>query len=213
MLLLIQTGHVMKEHRIRYLSFLGIARDDKFCGYILDCGERSGEKSFKFYGFRMEPNSDRLCLALHAACQARYKRVVDVNVRRQVSSGSSSSSSNMRQISEEVRETTSLQCWPSSLLIIYYQSGQSGVNSDASQSKSSSSLFGRLGSLKKTKKISLAETKSFVVQYLGHQCINRVDGLDTVRPVVQVCHVWGRGSHVSTGCPTQEKLHSPPQTK
>lgn len=78
-----QTGRVLKEHRVRYLSFLGIARDDRFCGYILDCGERKGEKCFRFYGFRMEPNTDRLCLALHSACQARYKRVLEANAHRQ----------------------------------------------------------------------------------------------------------------------------------
>lgn len=68
---------------MRYLSFLGIANDDRFCGYILDCGERNGEKCFKFYGFRMEPNTDRLCLSLHSACQARYRRVLEANTRRQ----------------------------------------------------------------------------------------------------------------------------------
>ena len=75
---------MFKEHRVRYLSFLGIATDDKFCGYILDCGERNGEKCFRFYGFRMEPNTDRLCLSLHSACQARYQRVLEANAKKQV---------------------------------------------------------------------------------------------------------------------------------
>ena len=77
----------MKEHRIRYLCFLGIARDDCFCGYILETGERRGEKHFVFYGFRMEPNTDRLCLALHSACQARYKRVLETQARVQADGG------------------------------------------------------------------------------------------------------------------------------
>lgn len=81
--LLFQTGVVLKAHRVRYLCFLGIARDDRFCGYIIDTGEKKGEKSFKFYGFRMEPNTDRLCLSLHAACQARYKRVREATSRQQ----------------------------------------------------------------------------------------------------------------------------------
>ena len=51
----------------------------RFCGYILDSGEKAGEKTFKFYGFRREPNTDKLCLALHSACQARYQRVLDAN--------------------------------------------------------------------------------------------------------------------------------------
>ena len=32
-----------------------------------------------FHGFRKEPNTDRLCLALHTACQARYKRVLEAH--------------------------------------------------------------------------------------------------------------------------------------
>ena len=80
---MLQTGRVLREHRIRYLCFLGIARDDNFCGYILESGGRKGEKQFMFYGFRMEPNTDRLCLALHSACQARYKRVLESQARTQ----------------------------------------------------------------------------------------------------------------------------------
>ena len=72
---------------MRYLCFLGIARDDNFCGYILESGERKGEKRFTCYGFCMEPNTDRLCLALHSACQARYKRVLESQARTQTDGG------------------------------------------------------------------------------------------------------------------------------
>ena len=37
------------------------------------------DKKFMFHGFKMEPNTDKLCLALHTACQARYQRVLDSN--------------------------------------------------------------------------------------------------------------------------------------
>lgn len=77
-----QSETVIREHRIRFLCFLGIAKDDRFCGYILDNGVKDGEKQFQFHGFRKEPNTDRLCLALHKACQARYQRVVDSNMDR-----------------------------------------------------------------------------------------------------------------------------------
>lgn len=55
-----------------------------------------------------------------------------------------------------------------------------------SESRPTSSLLGKFGSLKK-KKHSIVETKSFSVLYLGQQGVAKVDGLDTVRPVVQVC--------------------------
>lgn len=61
---------------------------------------------------------------------------------------------------------------------------QTSTGGELTASKSNSSLFGKFNSLKKKKK--LTETKSFVVQYLGNQGVNKVDGLDMVRPVVQV---------------------------
>ena len=51
----------------------------RYCGYIIDSGERGGQKHYKFHGFRKEPNTDSLCLALHLACQARYQRVLNAN--------------------------------------------------------------------------------------------------------------------------------------
>ena len=56
---------------------------------------------------------------------------------------------------------------------------------------SSSSLLGKFGSLKK-KKHAVVETKTFIVHYLGQQGVAKVDGLDTVRPVVQVGGAWVR---------------------
>jgi amyloid beta (A4) precursor protein-binding family B protein 2 (Fe65-like) len=69
----------ISEHRVRYLCFLGIATDDRYCGYILESarGRKPTEKKFLFHGFKLEPNTDKLCLALHTACQARYQRALE----------------------------------------------------------------------------------------------------------------------------------------
>ena len=64
----------------------------------------------------------------------------------------------------------------------------------ANDTTPSKSLLGKFGSLKKSKRLSIGEVKTFVVQYLGQQGVDRVDGLETVRPVVQVTtptsHTW-----------------------
>ena len=67
---------MLGDHRVRFLCFLGIARDDRFCGYILDSGEIKGEHCYRFHGFTKEPNTDKLCLVLHNAYLARYRRVM-----------------------------------------------------------------------------------------------------------------------------------------
>jgi len=70
-------------------------------------------------------------------------------------------------------------------------------------------LFQRLGSLKKSKKVTLSggsgsvaaacpggDSKRFAVQYLGCVPVSKVEGLDTVRPAVQVgsgCGLEGVG--------------------
>ena len=51
-------------------------RFHRFCGYIVD----SGDNQFQFHGFKCNPNADKLCLALHSACQARYQRVIDAHL-------------------------------------------------------------------------------------------------------------------------------------
>ena len=53
----------------------------RFCGYILESarGKKPTEKKFLFHGFKMEPNTDKLCLTLHTACQARYQHVLDAH--------------------------------------------------------------------------------------------------------------------------------------
>ena len=48
----------------------------RYCGYIVD----NGDTQFQFHGFCCAPNSDKLCLALHSACQCRYQRVIDAHL-------------------------------------------------------------------------------------------------------------------------------------
>ena len=58
----------------------------RYCGYILESSARSrrqSEKRFLFHGFKMEPNTDKLCLALHTACQTRYQKVLESNPEAQ----------------------------------------------------------------------------------------------------------------------------------
>lgn len=142
-----QTDKVIREHRVRFLCFLGIGRDDKYCGYIIDSGERAGLKHYKFHGFRKEPNTDSLCLALHMACQARYQRVLNAN--------------------------------PAAARKLEDSMGPERV-----RSKSTNSLFGRLGSFKKTKTED-PKCHSFVVQYLGSVPVAKSEGLETVKGPVQ----------------------------
>ena len=40
----------------------------------------NGDNQFQFHGFFCHPNSDKLCLALHSACQSRYQRVIDAKL-------------------------------------------------------------------------------------------------------------------------------------
>lgn len=74
-----KTKKVLREHRIRFLSFLGIATNSHYCGYIVDLGGKDRGKKFQFHGFKKEPSTDHMCLALHNACQKRYQRVIEAS--------------------------------------------------------------------------------------------------------------------------------------
>ena len=189
---------MLKDHRVRYLSFLGIGRDDQFCGYILDSGQRKGEKCFTFYGFHMKPNTDRLCLALHSACQARYKRVREQSSRQETQTIQEAQTIQETQTSQEVGVA------PCSGMGLFKGGAflQPTATRELPHSKSSSSLLGKkFGSLKKSKRTSVhVVQKSFMVQYLGHQNVGKVDGLDTVRPVVQASHSLQISCHIHVTC-------------
>jgi amyloid beta (A4) precursor protein-binding family B protein 2 (Fe65-like) len=142
-----KSDRTIGEHRVRFLCFLGIAKDDSCCGYILESfrGRRQTEKKFMFHGFKMEPNTDKLCLALHTACQARYQRVLDSNPGTQ------------RTHNRE--------------------------HADRLRSKSTSSILGRLGSFKKSRRED--DSKTFTVQYLGCQQVSKSEGLEVVKGPIQ----------------------------
>ncbi|XP_065886432.1 uncharacterized protein [Dysidea avara] len=69
-----QNEDLLQEHRVRFLSFLGInPKDEKYCGYIVD----NGDGQFVCHGFMADPNSNKMCISLHSACQSRFQRVLD----------------------------------------------------------------------------------------------------------------------------------------
>ena len=65
-----KTGEVVMETRVRFLSFLGLSNDDSMCGYIT-----GDDGTYYCIGFKMEPNSIQLSLAMKTACENRFKRV------------------------------------------------------------------------------------------------------------------------------------------
>ncbi|KAI6661041.1 hypothetical protein LOD99_13763 [Oopsacas minuta] len=65
-----KTGEVLTETRVRFLSFLGLSNDDSMCGYIT-----GDDDTYFCLGFRMEPNSIQLSLAMKDACESRFQRV------------------------------------------------------------------------------------------------------------------------------------------
>lgn len=80
-----KTGEVVMETRVRFLSFLGLSNDDSMCGYI------TGDDGTYFcIGFKVEPNSIQLSLAMKSACENRFKRVSKSIPDDSIKSGSSS---------------------------------------------------------------------------------------------------------------------------
>ncbi|CAF2921295.1 unnamed protein product [Rotaria sp. Silwood2] len=61
--------------RIRYLSFLGVGVDIRFCGIIVHCADNS----FKCHVFYCQPSCIQLCKNIEAACKLRYQKCLDAH--------------------------------------------------------------------------------------------------------------------------------------
>ncbi|CAF1039418.1 unnamed protein product [Rotaria magnacalcarata] len=61
--------------RIRYLSFLGVGQDPRFCGIIIHCVDNS----FKCHVFHCLPSCIQLCKNIEAACKLRYQKCLDAH--------------------------------------------------------------------------------------------------------------------------------------
>lgn len=67
-----ETDEVVREIRVRFLAFLGMSEDAKYCGFIV-----GDDDEYFCHGFKAEPNCIELCMAMKKACQERYQRVID----------------------------------------------------------------------------------------------------------------------------------------
>ncbi|XP_076340443.1 protein Fe65 homolog isoform X2 [Tachypleus tridentatus] len=66
---------ILVECRVRFLSFLGIGRDVKYCGFIM----HTADDKFMAYVFYSEPSTGALCKTIEAACKLRYQKCLDAH--------------------------------------------------------------------------------------------------------------------------------------
>nr|CAD7202879.1 unnamed protein product [Timema douglasi] len=66
---------LLAECRVRYLSFLGIGRNVKHCGFIM----HTAQDLFIAHVFYCEPSSGALCKTIEAACKLRYQKCLDAH--------------------------------------------------------------------------------------------------------------------------------------
>lgn len=70
-----ESNDQLLDCRIRYLSFLGVGQDSRFCGIIIHCADNS----FKCHVFHCLPTSIQLCKNIEAACKLRYQKCLDAH--------------------------------------------------------------------------------------------------------------------------------------
>lgn len=70
-----QTGEIIVECRIRYLTFIGISkRDIRWCGFIMQSTSKS--KTFTAHAFECHPTAAQVCEAIQRSCMKMYEKVV-----------------------------------------------------------------------------------------------------------------------------------------
>ncbi|KDR19882.1 hypothetical protein L798_06003, partial [Zootermopsis nevadensis] len=70
-----EENKLVAECRVRYLSFLGIGRNVKQCGFIM----HTAQDLFIAHVFHCEPSSGALCKTVEAACKLRYQKCLDAH--------------------------------------------------------------------------------------------------------------------------------------
>eukprot|EP00794_Sanderia_malayensis_P007529 gene7529-8366_t len=64
------TQEVLMEDRVRFISFLGVAKDERMCGYIVAVGM----ETFVCHVFCCIPHAGTLTRAMEEACKLRYEK-------------------------------------------------------------------------------------------------------------------------------------------
>lgn len=84
-----QTGEIIVECRIRYLTFMGISRRDiRWCGFIM---QNTTNQSFVAHCFECYPTAGEVCGAIQQSCSRMYEKMVK-----------------KQRMKEQVDETTSI---------------------------------------------------------------------------------------------------------
>ncbi|KAK3744142.1 hypothetical protein QZH41_017960 [Actinostola sp. cb2023] len=68
-----QSQEEISEDRVRYLSFMGIGKDERLCGYVM----ANEPDQYVCHVFQCAPNAAALTRALEEACQLRYQKCLD----------------------------------------------------------------------------------------------------------------------------------------
>ncbi|XP_015771647.1 PREDICTED: uncharacterized protein LOC107349962 [Acropora digitifera] len=63
------------EDRVRFMSFFGVGKDERLCGYIVS----TAPEVFLCHVFHCTPNAAALTKALAEACQLRFQKCVDAH--------------------------------------------------------------------------------------------------------------------------------------
>ncbi|CAG0883176.1 unnamed protein product [Cyprideis torosa] len=66
----------LSECRVRFLSFLGIGKNDpRQCAFII----HTAKSAFQAYVFSAEPTAGQVCRTIEAACKLRYQKCIDAH--------------------------------------------------------------------------------------------------------------------------------------
>ncbi|KAI6177294.1 hypothetical protein M3Y97_00891100 [Aphelenchoides bicaudatus] len=69
-------GDQIAQCRVRYLSFLGIGHDIKYCAFII----HTSNENFMCYVFHVEPSAATMAKTIEGACKLRYQKILDANI-------------------------------------------------------------------------------------------------------------------------------------
>lgn len=160
------TQELISEDRVRFMSFFGVGKDERLCGYIVS----TAPDVFVCHVFQCSPNAAPLTKALAEACELRFQKCVDAHPNI-IQKKAAAEQEKVREKSDKEKDKAGFMTSVQGLL------GKLGTKKGGGKKEESSTTDSKQSSIPV---ITCKPTHTFMVKYYGALPVAVGTGIETV---------------------------------
>ncbi|PFX16873.1 Amyloid beta A4 precursor protein-binding family B member 1 [Stylophora pistillata] len=160
------TQELISEDRVRFMSFFGVGKDERLCGYIVS----TAPDVFVCHVFQCSPNAAPLTKALAEACELRFQKCVDAHPNI-IQKKAAAEQEKVREKSDKEKDKAGFMTSVQGLL------GKLGTKKGGGKKEESSTTDSKQSSVPV---ITCKPTHTFMVKYYGALPVAVGTGIETV---------------------------------